>query len=145
MLETPAPCASWMAQPIADASNSGSDDDSDLDVPLRRVSPKSRCVADGSEPDSDPTPSEDLDADSDTNSDRTLRYEVETQIDSDLDSPPTPMEFRARKLPVFCAGLSRHLFKLMPQATNFSPGPADQRNDVTALCPFDIYQGATSF
>lgn len=90
MLETPAPCASWMAQPIADASNSGSDDDSDLDVPLRRVSPKSRCVADGSEPDSDPTPSEDLDADSDTNSDRTLRYEVETQIDSDLDSPPDP-------------------------------------------------------
>jgi hypothetical protein len=62
MPETPATCVSWMAQPDADASDSGADDDSDLDVQLRRVSPKSRCVADGSEPDSVPDPSEDLDA-----------------------------------------------------------------------------------
>jgi len=99
MPETPATCVSWMAQPDADASDSGADDDSDLDVPLRRVSPKSRCVADGSEPDSVPDPSEDLDAYSDTNSDRTLRYEVETQIDSDRDSPPDPDEVPRAQAP----------------------------------------------
>ena len=145
MPETPATCVSWMAQPDADASDSGANDDSDLDVHL-----------DGFPPNPDVSPT----ALSLTRSLTRRRISTLTRTPTwtgpfttrsrhrstlTLIRPPTPMKFRARKLPVFCAGPLWPPFKLMPQATNFSLGPAEQRNNVMALCPFDIDQGATSF